>query len=184
SGHAPVVDPAEAAHRSWALGRNDDATLGRALESCLPEVRSGSWAHASTNQGVQARARELRMTARRDALADPAVSTAAAAWRACLTGTASESDAYANRPLPADPMTLLDPVAGVRSGVADPDPDLAAADVACQRESGYREALYGAQWEAESLVTEDDAALFASARGRQVAETATSVREVLLGDRG
>jgi hypothetical protein len=188
SGHAPVVDPAEAAHRAWALENNGDAALGRALETCLPGVRTGAWAHASTNQGVQQRARDLRVVARRHALADPRVATAAAAWRACLAGPAAASEAYANRPLPADPMTLLEPAGALGAGPAGtagsavPDAALAASDVACQRDSGYRQALYDAQWDAESLVSEDDAALFSSVRGRQVGETAAAVREVLLGD--
>jgi hypothetical protein len=177
-GHGPVVDPARAALREWRMARNDDAARGRALDVCLPGVRAGVWAHSGTNQGIQMRALELRADARERALGDPAVAAAADAWRGCLAESSTDELRDRGRALPADPMTLLEP------GDDGPAVDtvLARADAACQASSGYRAALYDAQWREESLVTEADAALLSSARARQVVATTAAVREVLLGD--
>ncbi|WP_317229655.1 hypothetical protein [Clavibacter sp. MX14-G9D] len=78
-------------------------------------------------------------------------------------------------------MTLLEPE---HADAPSEDVVLARADVSCQASTGYRAALYDAQWREESLVTEADAALFSSGRARQVVATTAAVREVLLGDRG
>jgi hypothetical protein len=178
-GHGPVVDPARAEHRARASARNGDAALGRALDACLPDVRTGVWATASTNQDIRMRALELRADARERALDDPAVAAAAEAWRTCLVGSSEDELRDRGRPLPADPMTLLEPSDGDGPSA---DVTLARADAECQATSGYRAALYDAQWREESLVTEADAALLSSEGARQVVATTAAVREVLLGD--
>lgn len=188
SGHGPVVDPARAAHREWRMAHNDDLALGRALDVCLPGVRDGVWAHAGTNQGIQMRALELRADARERAVRDPAVVAAAGAWRDCLVDSSADALRDRGRPLPADPMALLEPGDGDQptdgDGPRSDDVELARADAACQASSGYRAALYEAQWREESLVTEADAALLSSERARQVAATTAAVQETLLADRG
>ncbi|WP_182623396.1 hypothetical protein, partial [Clavibacter phaseoli] len=176
-GHDPMVDPARAALREWRMAHNDGTARGRALDVCLPGVRSGVWANASTNQGIQMRALELRADARERAVLDPAVVTAAGAWRDCLVDSSADALRDRGRALPADPMALLEP--GDDAPAADTG--LARADASCQASSGYRAALYDAQWREESLVTEADAAMLSSARARQVVATTAAVREVLLG---
>ncbi|QOD43081.1 hypothetical protein [Clavibacter zhangzhiyongii] len=180
-GHGPVVDPARAELRERRTARNGDPARGRALDACLPGVREGIWASASTNQGIQMRALELRADARERALRDPAVGAAADAWRGCLAGSSADELRDRGRPLPEDPMTLLEPE---HADAPSEDIALARADASCQASTGYRAALYDAQWREESLVTEADAALFSSGRARQVAATTAAVREVLLADRG
>ncbi|WP_043671082.1 hypothetical protein [Clavibacter michiganensis] len=177
-GHGPVVDPARAALREWRMARNDDAVRGRALDACLPGVRAGVWANPGANQDIQMRALQLRADARERALGDPAVVAAADAWRGCLAESSADELRDRGRALPADPMTLLEP--GDEAPAVDVA--LARADAACQASSGYRAALYDAQWREESLVTEADAAMLSSARARQVVATTAAVREVLLGD--
>ncbi|MBP2458831.1 hypothetical protein ABID70_001391 [Clavibacter michiganensis] len=187
SGYGPIVDPARAAHREWRIAHNDDRALGRALDVCLPGVRAGVWAHAGTNQGIQMRALELRADARERAVRDPAVVTAAGAWRDCLVDSSADALRDRGRPLPADPMALLGPTGGDRPTDGDAPsegPSLARADAACQASSGYRAALYEAQWREEALVTGADAALLSSERARQVVATTAAVRETLLADRG
>ncbi|MBM7411315.1 hypothetical protein JOE38_001138 [Clavibacter michiganensis] len=179
SGYGPVVDPARVAHREWRMAHADDVDLGRALDVCLPGVRAGVWAHATTNQGIQMRALELRADARERAVRDPAVITAAGAWRDCLVESSADALRDRGRPLPADPMTLLEPEDGDGPSA---DIALARADAACQASSGYRAALYDAQWREESLVTEADAVLLSSHRARQVVATTAVVREALLDD--
>jgi len=179
-GHGPVVDPARAELREWRMARNDDAALGRALDACLPDVRTGAWARPGANQDIRMRALELRADARERALGDPAVVAAADAWRDCLVGSSADALRDRGRPLPADPMTLLEPT----DDAPAVDTVLAGADASCQASSGYRAALYDAQWREESLVTEADAALLSSERARQVVATTAAVREVLLGDGG
>jgi hypothetical protein len=187
-GHDPMVDPARAALREWRMAHDGDLALGRALDVCLPGVRAGVWAHASTNQGIQMRALELRADARQRAVRDPAVVTAAGAWRDCLVDSSADTLRDRGRPLPADPMALLEPTDGDQpadgDGPRSDDVALARADAACQASSGYRAALYEAQWREESLVTEADAALLSSERARQVVATTAAVQETLLADRG
>ncbi|GAB2977079.1 hypothetical protein [Frigoribacterium salinisoli] len=179
SGHGPVTDAAEVAWTAWAMEHNADAELGRALDACLPEVRGTSWGAPFEGQEVQARARELRAVARRHALADPAVVAAAERWHGCLAAAVPE----AARRLPDDPMGLLTPVTDRQPvPVTGAGRALARADVACQASSGYRSALYEAQWREESLVTAEDAALFSSPRADRVARTDEAVRALLLDD--
>ncbi|MFT2753728.1 hypothetical protein [Clavibacter sp. Sh2088] len=180
-GHGPVVDLARAAHRQWRMAHNADPALGTALDACLPGVRAGVWAHAGTNQDIQMRALELRADARERALRDPAVVAAADAWGSCLVDSSEDELRHRGRPLPADPMTLLEPTDGDGPSA---DIALARADAACQASSGYRAALYEAQWREESLVTEADAVLLSSAGAREVVATTAAVRETLLADRG
>jgi hypothetical protein len=190
SGYGAVVDPARAALRAWRMAHNGDLALGRALDVCLPGVRAGVWAHASTNQGIQMRALELRADARQRAVRDPAVVTAAGAWRDCLVDSSADALRDRGRKLPADPMALLEPTDGDQpadgdgDGPRSDDVALARADAACQASSGYRAALYEAQWREESLVTEADAVLLSSERARQVVATTAAVQETLLADRG
>lgn len=176
-GHGPVTDASEVAWSTWARQHNADVELGRALDSCLPEVRGTSWGTPFDGQDVQSRARELRLVARRDALADDDVVAAAVRWRACLVEAAPASSSD----LPDDPMELLAPaVDSVPVPVTDAGRQFASADVGCQASSGYRAALYDAQWREEAVVTSDDAALFSSPRADRVAHTADAVRSLLL----
>lgn len=178
-GHGPVTDASEVAWTAWARQHNADTELGRALDTCLPEVRGTSWGTPFDGQEVQSRARDLRVVARRHALADRDVVAAAARWRACLT----QAGPGVGADLPDDPMSLLlpgDDEAPV--AVTDAGRRFAEADVDCQASSGYRSALYDAQWREESLVSGDDAALFSSPRAARVEHVADAVRSLLLDE--
>jgi hypothetical protein len=176
-GHGPVTDTSEVAWTAWARQYNADAGLSRALDTCLPEVRGTSWGTPFDGQEVQSRARDLRVVARRDALADRDVVAAAARWRACLTQTGPGVGVD----LPDDPMSLLLPTDDqIPVAVTDAERQFAQADVDCQLSSGYRAALYDAQWREESLVSSEDAVLFSSPKADQLAETADAVRGLLL----
>lgn len=181
-GHGPVVDPQASAWRTWARAHNADVRLGQMLDVCLPGARSGEWAAAFEGQEVQSRARELRRTARQRAEAAPDVVDAAERWRACLVDAVGEDGTGEGVPLSPERLLVADVSDGdVTAPVTDQSRATALEDADCQVSSGYREALYDAQWSEESFVTRDDAELLGSDRARAVARTAVLVRGVLLG---
>lgn len=155
-----------------ALPKSQQATE----DACLAQVRATRLSTAAVsgrNQVASTRAVELAGLAYTRALRDPRVTDAAARWRSCLAPAAAEARVGA---LPADPSGM--PSIGVRqlfgtdvaSGrVTSAEKRLATADAACQTSSGYRRALYTAEYRLQSRVTADDARILAAATADQPA---------------
>lgn len=122
-----------------------------------------------TAQTASMTAKRLTYVAATAARQDDAVVAAAARWRSCMAPSGV-------RDLPASPAEM--PSESVRrqfgtdigsTPVQDAEVAVAERDVACQASSGYRRALYDAEWHRLLHVTATDAAALGAAEPQQLA---------------
>ncbi|MFF1632584.1 hypothetical protein [Leifsonia sp. NPDC058248] len=159
---APTNDPGQLATQELNASSISDAE-DHALTVCTQKVRRGiplpSWWQASQE------AVALSNSAYEAAQNDGTVVAATHKWQECM-GTFSHmplADSPARMPSPpvADHFaTNLD-----GSTVSQDERDLALKDVACQASSGYRDALYEAEWKRQASVPKHDADLFKQVGG-------------------
>jgi hypothetical protein len=145
-----------------------DALPAGTAERCIQQARAtlGTRDDGSKDAAAQV-AKRLTYLAAVAARSDPSVVAAAADWRSCLADAAVGPVAGG---LPTDPSGL--PTASMRAvdWVTDLDDEdvpraevrLAEQDVACQESTGYRQALYDAEWGRLLRVTASDAAVLAA----------------------
>lgn len=167
--HAPAVD--EGSSLLWRqfftkkpLVKSDQAVA----DDCFVQVRKTQLSLAAmngVNQNASTRAVELADQASTAAAREPAVQEASRRWRTCLAPAAVVAGVGS---LPASPaempssrMRLLFSTDVVSSRVTPAETTLAKADVSCQSTSGYRKALYDAEYRLQSKVTATDAAILA-----------------------
>ncbi|PYY35525.1 hypothetical protein [Curtobacterium sp. MCBD17_030] len=144
-----------------------DALPPGTSERCIREARStlGTGDDGSKDAAAQV-AKRLTYLAAVAARSDPSVVAAAADWRSCLADAAVGPVAGG---LPADPSGLPTASMPAVDRVTDLDDEdvpraevrLAEQDVACQESTGYRQALYDAEWRRLLRVTASDAAVLA-----------------------
>lgn len=173
--HAPSTAGAnEDGWRAWAQDPEHAAAFDDvdqdALHRCFDDARRelGTADRDGADQSASITAKRLTYLAAEDARRTPEVRAAAMRWRQCLALTATQE-------LPDDPHGM--PTTAMRQAFAleartvasDDEIALAEHDVACQTSSGYRAALYDAQWNRLLHVTATDAAVLGSADGDQAA---------------
>ncbi|MGN8050974.1 hypothetical protein ACTJKO_14940 [Curtobacterium sp. 22159] len=164
----------EGANRSgwqaWGEDPERNAAFARARQQDVARCAHDAYRTLGTDdgdQGASALAEHLTWVAADTARRDPGVVAAAGRWRSCLASDAPGA-------LPEDPHGM--PTVAMREafGIGAPtmpvsadERTLAERDVACQTSSGYRRALYDAQWSELLRVTATDAAVLARADGDQ-----------------
>lgn len=130
----------------------------------------------------------LGMGAYSGALADPMVTAAAKKWATCMAPQGISD-------LPASPLDMPTPSlterfqlgrgdlpgGGVDLGTASPsaaEVNLAVADEKCREDSGYRQALYDAEWKRQEAAIRENAPALADA-GRKLDAFNARVRQIV-----
>ncbi|BDZ51974.1 hypothetical protein GCM10025867_42150 [Frondihabitans sucicola] len=151
---------------------------GAAVDSCIRSVRRTDLPITAVDGRAQeagVRAVQLANRAYDAAGRESAVIAAARRWRSCLapaydTALAPAQSQSPSSTVPSSPAEM--PSTAIRqtfstevssSPVTSAETTLAVKDAACQTSSGYRAALYDAEYRLQSKVTADDAAVFAAA---------------------
>lgn len=133
----------------------------KALLACLDKIRTVIRLPSAKQDQANQDAVALSNAAYQDALNDQTVVAAARRWQECMGSDPhlSVADSPARMPSPQ----LADHFATSLEGstVSQAERDLALKDVACQASSGYRNALYEAEWKRQASVPRHDAELFA-----------------------
>lgn len=160
--------------RQWAEDPEHNAAFDRADRSAVDRCFERSRRALGTDddggaQGASMTAKRLTHLAADEARRDPAVVTAAARWRTCLAPHAPSALPEDPHGMPTGPMRQAFGISGLALPVTKAEIALAEHDLACQQSSGYREALYDAQWSRLLHVTATDAAVLAAARPDQLA---------------
>lgn len=175
--HGPSTAGAnEDAMRAWGF----DPDRQRAFAGLPDGVAEACWGQArkvlgDAPSGAEQTASELaqRSTylAAVDARRDESVVTAAAGWRSCMTpsGVTDLPDGPEGMPSPSMRITGHDGDRTVlyTSTVGKAEIAVAVRDVDCQDSSGYRTALYDAEWRRLLHVTATDAATLRNGSSRQ-----------------
>ncbi|WP_182045465.1 hypothetical protein [Curtobacterium sp. ME26] len=120
-------------------------------------------------QGASTTAKRLTFLAADAARREPAVVAAAGRWRTCLAPVAPGALPEEPSGMPTGAMRQAFGTRGPALPVSDAETAFAEHDVACQESSGYRWALYDAQWSRLLHVTASDAAVLDAVRPDQVA---------------
>ncbi|UBQ03294.1 hypothetical protein [Curtobacterium sp. TXMA1] len=174
-----------AARRSWAGSPDRAAAIaaapGKAVDACWRRAREALGTDGRRVEQATEVAERLTFLAAVDARRDPSVTATTGAWHRCM-GTAGLVDLpAAPSDLPSQSM-LMDHGLSFREGeVTKAEIALAEQDLSCQETSGYRAALYDAQWSRLLHVTATDAAALAAARPDQLAvaeRVATTIEQL------
>lgn len=167
--HGPSTAGANAgAMKAWAFDPDRDAEFQalsqHEVERCWHQARKSL---GSNQSGATGRASDLaqRLTylAAVEARSDDAVVTAAAGWRTCMAPSRLTDLPDGPEGMPTPSMHVVGS-GGIDTDVFTPvvgkqEIAIAQRDVACQRSSGYRSALYDAEWDRLLHVTATDAAV-------------------------
>ncbi|MDM7884349.1 hypothetical protein QUG92_04470 [Curtobacterium sp. RHCKG23] len=161
------------ARRAWANSPDRTAAIAAAPEGAV----EACWRHARQALGTNERgveqstavAERLTALAAADARQDPSVIATTGGWHRCMSTAGLVDLPETPSDLPSQSM-LMDYGLNFREGtITDAETALAEHDVACQESSGYRRALYDAQWSRLLHVTASDAAVLDAVRPDQVA---------------
>lgn len=175
---APTDDPGQEATlemNATSLSESEDA----ALTQCLHEVRKTLRLPSSAQQEAGRDAVILSNAAYEAAQADGAVVEAAGKWTTCMS-------AAGVRDLPRSPAgmpsaAIADRLGTMLSTVHPEEKEVALTDVQCQISSGYRHALYDAEWAHQSVVPAHDAKLFANV-GNETKNSKTQIYATIAND--
>ena len=159
-------DWGEAPERAAAFTAADPATVDRCFRAARHELGMEAGPYA---QSASVTAKRLTFLAADQARHDPLVVSAAARWRDCLAPDAPSALPEDPHGMPTGAMRQAFGISGLALPVTEAETTLAEQDVACQQSSGYREALYDAQWSRLLQVTATDAAVLDAAEPDQVA---------------
>jgi hypothetical protein len=145
-----------------------DALPAGTAARCIREARATLGTEDDgADQAAALVAQRLTYLAAVQARSDAAVVAAAAAWRSCVAD-ASVGPVVGGLPedpsgLPTESMRAVDWVTDLDDeDVPRAEVRLAEQDVACQESTGYREALYDAEWRRLLRVTASDASVLAA----------------------
>lgn len=161
--HGPAIDrAAQQAEKDWAFDpkRNTDvASLpSGTFERCLTAARKELGSDVSgREQSASELAQRLTYLAALDARSDDAVVAAAARWRTCMAPAGVSDLPDAPSGMPTASMRHAYGLGLESSEPTDGEKAVAERDVSCQASSGYRRALYDAEWSRLTHVTADDA---------------------------
>lgn len=157
----------EAAWKRWAFDPARNTVNPDVFATCLSQARSRLGtrpAEGGTQQAASSTALRLTYVAAVEARSDARVVQAAGRWRQCMTKGGVHGVAGAPSGMPT--RALRDRFGAVIAGtpVSDVEKSVATRDVDCQESSGYRGALYDAEWNRLGHVTASDAATLSRAR--------------------
>lgn len=172
--------------RLWAEDPEHNAAFDRADRTAVDRCFRQSRRELGTDddgeaQGASTTAKRLTHLAADEARREPAVVAAAARWRTCLAPDAPSALPEDPHGMPTGAMRQAFGIDGLALPVSKAEVALAEQDLSCQESSGYREALYDAQWSRLLHVTATDAAVLAAARPDQLAvaeRVATTVEQL------
>ena len=157
--------------RNAAFARADPDAVARCFRASRHELGTDDDGAA---QEASMTAKRLTFRAADAARREPAVVAAAARWRTCLAPEAPSAPPEDPHGMPTGAMRQAFGTSGRALPVTDAETTLAERDVSCQGSSGYRKALYDAEWSRLLHVTATDAAVLGAAEPDQ-AEVATRV---------
>jgi hypothetical protein len=173
--HGPSTAGAnEDGMRTWGQDPERNAAFDRAsqtaVERCFNEgYRTlGLADEDGTEQSASMTAKRLTDVAAKAAQQDAAVLAAAIEWRTCMAPSRVADLPASPADMPSDSVrrqfgTDLD-----STPVQDAEVAVAERDVACQESSGYRQALYDAEWDRLLHVTKTDAAVLRAVEPEQL----------------
>lgn len=167
--HGPSTAGANAeGMKAWAFDpdRNESfaALEADAVDRCWKTARTRLGTDPrGTEQSASELAQRLTYLAAVDARQDESVVTAAAGWRTCMAPSGVTDLPTGPEGMPTPSMRVSgrdgDEVAPFVPTVGKAEVAVAERDAACQDSSGYRKALYGAEWDRLLHVTATDAAV-------------------------
>jgi hypothetical protein len=166
--HGPAIDrAAQQAEKDWAFDpkRNSDVESlpDGTFEGCLKAARKRLGSDVSgRQQSASELAQRLTYLAALDARSDDAVVAAAARWRTCMAPADVTDLPEAPSGMPTASMRHAYGLGLENSEPTDAEKAVAERDVSCQASSGYRRALYAAEWSRLTHVTADDARTLAT----------------------
>ncbi len=159
-------DRTEDPERNAAFVAADQAAVDRCFRQSRRELGTDDDGAA---QSASMTAKRLTFLAADQARHDPVVVGAAARWRDCLAPDAPSVLPEDPHGMPTGAMRQAFGISGLALPVTEAETTLAEQDVACQQSSGYRKALFDAQWSRLLHVTATDAAVLDAAEPDQVA---------------
>lgn len=157
----------ETAWKRWAFDPARNTVDQDVFARCLSRARTVLGirpAESGTQQAASSTALRLTYVAAIEARSDTPVVEAAVRWRSCMTEAGVHDIARAPSGMPT--RALRDRFGAVIPGtpISDDEKAVATQDVDCQVSSGYRAALYDAEWNRLDRVTAADAATLARAQ--------------------
>jgi len=161
--------------RAWGQNPKRNAAFAKASQTAVARCFNASYRTlgltdpTGAGQAASAVAKRLTYLAAIDARTDGTVVRAAAQWHACMAPARVRDLPTAPDQMPS-PSIRMDYGTNIRSTpVQDGEVAIAERDVACQESSGYREALYDAEWNRLLHVTKSDADVLRTAKADQLA---------------
>jgi hypothetical protein len=173
--HGPSTAGAnEGGMRAWGEDPERNAAFHRASQRTVDRCFHQGYRTLGTDDGdgadqsASATAKRLTYLAAMAARDDDPVVSAAARWRTCMRPAAVSDLPAAPSGMPSRSMRNDFGTELAASTVQDAEVAIAERDVACQDSSGYRRALYDAEWGRLLHVTRTDAAVLRAAEPKQL----------------
>ncbi|MBF4609048.1 hypothetical protein [Curtobacterium sp. VKM Ac-1393] len=167
--HGPSTAGANAeGMKAWAFDPDRQAGFAALPQDVLSRCWAAARQRLGTGTGGSADAaselaQRLTYLAAVDARQDESVVTAAAGWRSCMAPSGVTDLPTGPEGMPTPSMRVSgrdgDEVVPFLPTVGKAEVAVAERDAACQDSSGYRKALYGAEWDRLLHVTVTDAAV-------------------------
>ncbi|MBF4601837.1 hypothetical protein ITJ55_13560 [Frigoribacterium sp. VKM Ac-1396] len=174
---ASVVDPGAAdwyefAMQSWTAEKSDQ------LDTCVQRAHKTVPSLDDYYNRTQSLVR-LNNAAFEGARHDPSVTATWADWRSCMQ--AARVGDVADDPSGMPTLDMVDRFETLDSSTppSDDELEIATADARCRESSGYRDALYEAEWQRQLTVPHDDGELLAQIDTAALAADDAEVRRVL-----
>jgi hypothetical protein len=172
--HAPSTAGANRdGRRAWGGDPERNAAFADASQSAVTrcfrqaERTVGTVDPDGSVQSASMTAKRLTFLAGTAARDDETVVAAAARWRTCMADADVPDLPGAPSGMPSQSMRMDYGTNLLSTPVLDAEVAVAERDVACQDSSGYREALYDAEWQRLLHVTASDAAVLLAAEPDQ-----------------
>lgn len=161
--------------RAWGQDPKRNAAFAKASPRAVTRCVHGAYRTLGitnpngSTQFTSMVAKRLTYLAAMDARTDDTVVRAAAEWHACMAPAGVRDLPTAPDQMPS-PSIRMDYGTNIRSTpVQHGEVAIAVRDVACQESSGYRDALYDAEWIRLLHVTKSDADVLRTAKADQIA---------------
>lgn len=154
-----------------------NAELQAALDTCIIAGRAKHPLLSGRAMQAADVAVKLANEAYRGAVGDSAVRDTVAAWRSCMA-PAGVPDLTSPERMPTTTMVQEFSTGIPTTRPSEREASIASLDLACQDSSGYRDALYRAEWDRQAEQRPADAALLRSA-GDTIERRADAVRSLL-----
>ena len=172
-----VIDPGFTAWAAFAAQGWTEAKSTR-FDTCVQRARKTVPSLSDAANRTQSVVR-LNNAAFEGARDDPTVTATWADWRSCLQAARVGDVADDPSGMPTRDMVDRFQTLDASTPPTDDELEIATADARCRESSGYRSALYVAEWQRQTTVPHDDGELLAQVDTDELAADDAAVRRVL-----